>query len=185
MKKRDALVVLLFCVILRGDGCGTEDVLQNPGFDLWCGDALCHWNVVDGEIERVPTWHRSDWGASLVGDRVVLEQAVPLGDEFISCIEITAQTVIERGATLRLELDDDTHIDLPNTDFHDHHQTVDFAPLRTTMFILVKTGEATAIVAQVRAQVPPTCRQAPSPSGSPCWEGQDCLNSVCTDGVCE
>ena len=33
-----------------GDGCGPDPVLRDPGFDLWCGDDLCIWKVVTGEL---------------------------------------------------------------------------------------------------------------------------------------
>ena len=45
-----------------GDGgCGTQ-VIKDPGFDLWCGDSLCTWKLVTGEIRKAPTWHDKDAG---------------------------------------------------------------------------------------------------------------------------
>jgi hypothetical protein len=57
-------------------GCSAN---RDSGFSLWCGGTLCHWQLERGEIERVPTWHRSDYGVAFVGDDVAISQVVPGG----------------------------------------------------------------------------------------------------------
>lgn len=61
-----ALVTLLF------SGC--EEEVEDPSFQAWCGDTLCSWDVEDGRIARVGTWHPSDYGVDLVETPTVLSQ---------------------------------------------------------------------------------------------------------------
>ena len=51
-------------------GCGEPPILDNNGFDLWCGDELCHWSTDKGAVERVPTWHSGDVGGTFSGMRL-------------------------------------------------------------------------------------------------------------------
>ncbi len=31
----------------------TGDVLHDPGFDIWCGDELCSWDIEKGDVRKV------------------------------------------------------------------------------------------------------------------------------------
>ena len=57
-----ALLVLSLGSLGAADSCGT-DILADPSFDLWCetedGErTLCNWELEEGRLEPVPTWHR-------------------------------------------------------------------------------------------------------------------------------
>ena len=72
------LMTLAAYPVFCGWQCGPP-LNEDPGFDLWCIDndgrhVLCAWELDKGEIKRVPTWHRSDYGVELVGDPVILTQ---------------------------------------------------------------------------------------------------------------
>jgi len=63
----------LLLVTLTSMACSNQ-ALNDPNFDLWCGDHLCAWTTEEGKVERVSTWHPKDYGVSLVGAPVKLSQ---------------------------------------------------------------------------------------------------------------
>src|SRR5262245_3009110 len=90
MRKGIALAPLL-CLALSA--CPLND---DPGFDDWCGDHLCHWQVVEGSIQKVPTWHDRDYGVELVGPQVTLTQRPSITSQ--ACLEFKVIADIEPAA---------------------------------------------------------------------------------------
>ena len=89
--------------VFPGWSCGTP-VLQNPSFDLWCGNKLCAWTVDQGQIRRVPTWHPSDFGVELVGDPVVISQSSAVTPDSVYCFHVEFQVDKDPGVKLSLQL---------------------------------------------------------------------------------
>ncbi len=188
-------LALLGITVLSGySSCG-EDILGDPGFDMWCGDQLCSWEVEQGSVERVPTWHEQDDGASLVGERVAISQYAAIDQLDVSCIYFTMLADADPGATMLLELDflDDGQPEyvheIPAEDWENigYHITPPewFWGVR---FRIRKEGEERAVIAQLRAQVESAdaCTAAPlelsdRPSGAECSEHDDCADGVCAE----
>jgi len=100
-RSRWLLLLLLARFAVSGDTCGPP-LNQDPEFDLWCGDSPCAWTVVEGRVERVPTWHRSDFGLSLVGESVTLSQTFEVD---VPCLEVTLMVDRDADVELAVELD--------------------------------------------------------------------------------
>src|SRR5438105_10923360 len=70
---------------LGATDCG-GGITRDPGFDLWCGDALCAWKIERGDIRRAPTWHEADAGVELVMPDTAIEQFTPVNSLDGTCI---------------------------------------------------------------------------------------------------
>lgn len=92
-----------FWLALVGVGECQTDLVDDAGFQLWCGERLCVWDLEQGEIERVGTWHEHDYGVSFVSDDVRLSQRTARGGG--TCITTTAR--IDRSAMVTVEIDVD------------------------------------------------------------------------------
>jgi len=92
------LLVSLTCLSVTG--CPLDD---DPGFDDWCGDRLCHWDLADGDIRKAPTWHDRDHGVELVGPHVTLTQRPDIAS--VACLEFKVIADIDPAAAVYVELD--------------------------------------------------------------------------------
>ncbi|MEM7135668.1 MAG: hypothetical protein AAF500_03765 [Myxococcota bacterium] len=81
------------------------DVLEDPGFQFWCGDSLCEWETLEGEIQRVPTWHEEDAAVALIGSPVTLEQEFATGVRGCVLIELIAD--VDPGVSVTIAIDED------------------------------------------------------------------------------
>jgi hypothetical protein len=95
---RSSLFAIACCLALTA--CPLDD---DPGFDDWCGDRLCHWNLVDGQIAKAPTWHERDYGVELIGPQVTLVQQPNISS--VSCLELKVIADIDPAASVYVELD--------------------------------------------------------------------------------
>lgn len=100
---RVALLVSLLMLLASAASCET-DLIDDPGFQLWCGEELCAWELEEGEIRKVPTWHTHDYGVELVGAPVLLSQGARSS---ASCVRIEVTSKIESGAMVAVEVDED------------------------------------------------------------------------------
>jgi len=99
MMKRPGFVAIA-CLALTGTACPLDD---DPGFDDWCGDQLCHWTLVEGQVAKAPTWHERDYGVELVGASVTLEQHTTI--KSVACLEFKVIADIDPAAAVYVELD--------------------------------------------------------------------------------
>jgi len=88
-----------------GGGCGGTQVTADPGFDLWCGESLCAWKVVRGEVERAPTWHEKDSGVAFLGVDTAIEQLTFVSNDDGTCIQFSLLADIGDRAEVVLDLD--------------------------------------------------------------------------------
>ncbi len=100
---RATLLLLLMVGLVSAATCET-DLIDDPGFQLWCGEQLCAWDLEEGEIRKVPTWHDHDYGVELVGSPVLLSQPSRGG---ASCLRVEVTSKIESGAMVTVEVDAD------------------------------------------------------------------------------
>ncbi len=82
-----------------------EPLVTDSGFDLWCGEALCAWQIDAGTVTKVPTWHARDYGADLVAPGTTISQLLPYGSGDVTCIHFELLADIESSANVVLELD--------------------------------------------------------------------------------
>src|SRR5262245_21518783 len=73
--------------------CGT--VIDDSGFELWCDDHLCEWQLEKGDIARAPTWIDQDSGVEMVGDDVAIAQLTPVEFSDGHCIQFTLVADVE------------------------------------------------------------------------------------------
>lgn len=185
---------LVALVLLRGEGSGGcgEPIFDNPGFDLWCGNELCAWTVDKGKIRRVPTWHRSDYGAELLGDPVVISQLSPITSADTNCLDFRLQADLDQGVSLVLEMDflDDGSVEYSHPLASDDWIPASYKITPPSWFdkvrcIVRKRGSGRAVLTQIKVTKGGDCKEGPldlkgRPEGAPC-EGAD----QCKSGRCE
>ena len=176
------------CSFLLLVSCLDKDLSQGGPdlFDLWCGDVMCNWEVVEGEIERVPTWHERDLGVELVDFPVEIEQINPAADYHCILFELVADVQASSRVSLGLDFWDDGVVEyresVPESNWRPLALLV---PAPTSYqgfrFFLRKEGEGRAVLAQFRATESQECRPVdyPAPDGWRCAEDADCLSGTC------
>jgi hypothetical protein len=150
---RAALLVSLMICVLGATTCET-DLIDDPGFQLWCGEELCAWGLEEGEIRKVPTWHTHDYGVELVGAPVLLSQGARSS---ASCVRIEVTSQIESGAMVTVEVDADGDGDVDLTvpvesseGFVSRVHDVELDVSIDGVFYLRKAAQGEALVARLR-----------------------------------
>lgn len=177
-----------------GDGCGPDPVIRDPGFDLWCGDVLCAWKVVTGEIQKAPTWHAKDAGVEFLGSDSSIEQIAPVDNGDASCIKFDLVANVDDKSEMKLEIDVQAD---GSVDMEERIPTSSWKPLtyniridgayRGVRFVLSKRGNGKATLAQIAAHttLAADCEGfepvavAPAPNGAWCTNDGDCLSNLC------
>lgn len=167
MTTRSTILIAAALQIGADDGgCGGGPILRDPGFDLWCGDRLCAWDVVRGDVRRVGTWHEADAGVEFVGDDAAIEQ-VSSGYAG-SCIKFSL--IANVSSTADVFLDVDVAAD-GTVDHHERIPTSSWKPIEFHLFIeqpvyqgirfeLTKQGPGEAVLAQIGAEPSTDCQAA-------------------------
>ncbi|MGB5810359.1 MAG: hypothetical protein WBG86_07515 [Polyangiales bacterium] len=89
-----------------GVTCET-DLLEDPGFQFWCGERLCEWSTIKGDIAKVSTWHDHDYGVELVGAPVELRQPFARGTDGCALVEVVADAEPAADVTIAIDQDGD------------------------------------------------------------------------------
>ena len=152
MNRATLLVSLMMCLASVA-ACET-DLVDDPGFQLWCGEELCAWDLEEGEIRKVPTWHTHDYGVDLVGAPVLLSQGARSS---ASCVRIEVTSKVEAGAMVTVEVDADGDGDVDLTvpvgsseRFVSRVHDVELDVSIEGVFYLRKSGQGEAVVARLR-----------------------------------
>jgi hypothetical protein len=178
---------------LGASDCGGGPIITDPGFDLWCGDSLCAWQVERGSIANVPTWHAGDDGVALIGDDVAISQTSSISSDQGTCVEfdLIANIGPEVDAVLNVDVFDDGVIDLV-----EHLPVGTWQPVTFQMrmpdtfsgirFEVAKTGAGSAEVANIGASiVDGGCAGQPAmvvnnrPLGAACDSTAECGSASC------
>ena len=174
---------------LPGSYCG--EVLDDPSFEMWCEDQLCSWQVEEGAVEKVPTWHRRDFGVALVGEAVAISQLSTRTSADLDCLHLHLLANVAEDAAVTLELDfyDDGEVDysqvIPTSDWAllSYFITLpsDYQGIR---FRIRKQGGGEAVLAEISAADSDDCSGAPMvigarPDGATCSSAEQCLNASC------
>lgn len=189
---KTTLLAALACLVLGGaDTCGPPPLTQDPGFDFWCGNRLCAWNLEYGAVQRVPTWHRSDFGASLVGPKVSLWQDIDTSASYVECFKITLQADTDEGVDLALSFDfyKDGSVEYSHPLVSDDFRTVVYELKAPSYFDqlrlrIVKTGQGRAVLTRVRIDSSTGCTGDPidtgaRPIGIVCEKDAQCDSQRC------
>ena len=190
MKTQLSILTIATLSQLGATDCGT--VLRDPGFDLWCGDALCTWKVVRGDVAQVPTWHEKDRGVELLGDDAAIAQLTPVNSGDGTCIRFDLVANIDEGAEARLGIDvfGDGTVELSERMPTARWQPLSYkisiaAPYSGVRFELSKRGSGRAVFAQIAATIDTGCEGlpvlsgGPAPLGAPCEDGTTCESGLC------
>lgn len=189
------IVGLMALTFLRAEGGGCDStIVGDPTMDMWCGKTLCAWTLEKGQIQRVATWHRSDYGVGLVGDEVVLSQLSSQSLHDTDCLEFRLQADHDDGVNLFIE------IDFMADGTVDYSQPLDSDKFRPSIFYLKppmtladvrflvrKAGSGAATLAEVKikkvgndhcAGVQPISLSDLA-DGSSCTRAGQCLGGQC------
>lgn len=98
MKRRSFVAALCIAGLVS---CG-RSLIEDPSFDLWCGDVLCQPWESTGSIRRVKTWHVRDFGVSLADDSSLTQLSTQAR---VSCVHFEVIADVTASANVRLELD--------------------------------------------------------------------------------
>jgi hypothetical protein len=151
---------ILLGVVLACGGFGTCSGTLNDdhGFNLWCGEELCAWELEAGAIERIATWHERDSAAELVGPFVVLSQRFDLAGETCIGLEILADVDAGVAVGFEADFDDDGSIDWADTmpatgdDWFGLQKTIPVPyPSSSVRLRVTKTNDGHAAIAQLIA----------------------------------
>ncbi len=191
---RGIIGTVTLLLITGAEFCGPSDLLENASFDLWCGDELCSWELEQGSVEKVATWHASDAGASLVGNPVVMSQHAEADEEEVDCIEFSLMAQSDPGTTVQLELD---FYDDGITDYEHPIPVLDWETVSYWIrppqhfdgirFRIRKSGDGAAVLSQIRAQSvsEELCEGMDKllledlADGTRCSENAECLHGRC------
>jgi len=152
------IVGLMALTLLRAEGGGCDStIVGDPTMDMWCGKTLCAWDVDEGTIQRVTTWHRSDYGVGLVGSKVVLSQLSSQSLHSTNCLEFRLQADHDDGVNLFMEMDffDDKVVDHSQPFGSDKFRPAIFylrppMTLERVRFIVRKACQGAATLAEVK-----------------------------------
>ena len=170
--------------------CG--QVLRDPGFDLWCGDQLCTWKIVRGDVRRVATWHDGDSGVELLGADAAIAQLAPVNDSDGTCIQfdLVADVSVDAEARLGIDVYGDGSIErselIPAARWKPLSYKIRLAaPFTGIRFELSKQGSGSAKFANIGAEIVRDCEGLPEIDGGPAPLGARCLdNASCESGLC-
>jgi hypothetical protein len=183
------LLCLAAAPMLMGSEC-EQPLVKDSGFDIWCGDALCDWQVEAGNVAKVPTWHERDYGVSLVSDPTAISQALPFTSDDLSCIHFDLLANVDDAATVQLDMQFDgaiVHMEtIPSgawTPLSYHQVTPSY--FRSLRILIGKTGTGKAELAQIQASKASDCSGSPPlgdlarPAGATCELPIQCAGATC------
>ena len=188
-----SLSVWVLCIL----SCSRSDLIRNPNVERWCGEKPCDWQV-EGEVQRVGTWHPNDYAVSLVSDDAALVQENSTVDyRDTDCFDFAMVAKIDRGVDVYLELDflSDGTVEfsqrLPISKWERRTFRVT-APewYSKVRFIIRKRGPGLAILAEISAKTADGQCSAPPvellerPEGAVCTSDDQCADRACGSGRC-
>jgi hypothetical protein len=193
-KHATSFLLLAAAAFSQGGATDCGQIIEDPGFDLWCGAELCSWKLDRGDIRPAPTWHAADDGVDFLGDDTAISQLTEVTSSDGTCIRFEMVADVEETAEVTLEMDvfDDGVLDfsqqIPTSDW-------EVVSLRIRMpdsyqgvrFRLTKRGGGRAVLAQIEAAIADDCAGEPividgRPEGAWCATDRDCLSGYCLPG---
>lgn len=181
---------LLAASQLGATDCGT--VIRDPGFDIWCGESLCSWKLLRGDIEQVGTWTEGDSGVAFLGDDSAIQQVAPVNSTDGGCIRFSMIADVEENAEVFLDIDieADGSVERSERVGTTSWEKVTFlihlaAPYDGIRFELAKHGPGRAVLANIGAEIATECTGLPQlvpaarPVGASCTDFVACDSEIC------
>ena len=186
--------VMFFVPIALAAGGATDcgQIVDDRGFDLWCGDTLCTWVLEKGDIAPAPTWHPDDRGVDMLGDDTAISQMTPVEASDGTCVRFTLVADVAEDAEVRLQMDVfgdgsiETDERIPTSDWRKLTYLVrmpaDYSGVR---FRLTKAGTGRAVLANIGAEIAgdeectTPALAASRPDGAFCTADADCASGQC------
>ncbi len=178
---------------LSAEECGETHYINDSGFDLWCGDTLCDWQVLSGDVSRAASWHRSDYAVELLGQDVVITQLSTRASTDCLRFEVLADIDEDARVTLSIDYYDDGIVDYEQELGHVRWQSLVHlvatpATWQGVRFTLHKEGPGRARLAQIEATSDDACIDKPielpnKPLGAYCLNGAECDSGICANSA--
>ena len=163
-------------LVLGVSGCDNDNVapvsdVVNSSFNVWCGDNPCAWTVEEGDVEPVPTWHRSATGIRFASDPTRISQVIRT--QYLSCVLLALQGDISGDAVLHFQVDTcndglddgDVDLELPDGNWKTVYREARLVPrCEEARIILEKTGAGDAMLASAKLTQDSFCAENPPPS---------------------
>lgn len=138
--------------------CG--QIIDDAGFDLWCGDHLCQWQLEAGAIRKVATWHEGDAGVELLGSEAKISQLTDVNSFDGTCVRFEMVADLDDSVDVRLQMDvwgDGTYEydeRIPASDWRALSYLVRLpASYDGVRFRLYKRGAGRAVLANIGAEI--------------------------------
>jgi hypothetical protein len=186
------LLALLALLTLTIAGCPLD---EDPSFDDWCGAELCHWQTVQGNIQKVPTWNDHDYGVSLLGPQVTLTQKTDISS--VACLEFKVIANLDPAASVYLEMS------FTGDGTNQYRQRIPSAAWQPLTFLVAaptwydslavtisKESDGLAVLARLEVSSGEGCTGVPialdnRPAGAWCEAGAECTSGACApSSVC-
>lgn len=184
--------ILLALLTLTIAACPLD---EDPSFDDWCGAELCHWQLAQGTIQKVPTWNDHDYGVSLLGPQVTLTQKTDISS--VPCLEFKVIADLDPAASVYLEMS------FTGDGTNQYRQRIPSAAWQPLTFLVAaptwyhslavtisKESDGLAVLARLEVNSGDGCTGAPialdnRPSGAWCEAGAECTSGACApSNVC-
>jgi hypothetical protein len=188
------LLLVLGLPLLMAGEC-EPPLVTDSGFDLWCGAALCAWQIDDGAIGKVPTWHARDYGVDLLSPSTTISQLLPYGSADVACIHFKLLADIDPSVNVLLDLafndgsSQSSHV--LQTLSTGAWTPIDYHLVTPTYFQSVrvsirKSGAGRAVLAQIQAaKSASACAGTPPVGAINRPDGATCEGAVqCAGGQC-
>jgi hypothetical protein len=188
----------LHCAALAfGVACGDdtdEPVDPNPSFDQWCDRAPCGWQVDQGSVQRVSTWHERDYAVELAAPgSVQISQLRRATAAQCLTFDMIARVDADAHLTLRIDFNDDGQTELSQSLANLDWKSVPFTIATPTFyddvrFTLLKEGKGKAVVAQIVVIGEDECPIFPLRlgAGSRCEDDSVCKADLrCLEATCQ
>lgn len=192
MRARIFTGLVMALALSQGGATDCGQIIDNRGFDLWCGDRLCAWELEKGAVERAPTWNEADSGVAMIGDDVAISQLTPVEDADGHCVRVTMVADLDEAAEVRLQVDvyGDGVVEsderIPTSDWRKLTYLLRMPDgYSGVRFRLTKRGSGHAVLANIGAEIviDEACTNpaiaAERPDGSVCAADADCASGQC------
>lgn len=190
------LLMLAAMPLFIGAEC-EQPLVMDSGFDVWCGETLCDWQLDEGTIAKVATWHGDDFGVAMIADSTRISQKLPISNDDVSCLHFDLLADIAEPVNVQLDLDfdDDGHVEHTETlpsgtwiplSYHINAPTY----YRGVRIVLRKSGAGHAALARIQASksssddcAGPPLPTSNRPAGAACEHAGDCAGGDCAGGT--
>jgi hypothetical protein len=178
-----------------GMGCDERiapgDIIPTEALELWCGSALCDWNVVRGTVVPTATWDDIDTGVALDVDTAIEQNARRSSESRCWAFDLLAKVEVAGDVQFKVDVFGDGVIehtfDVPAGTWTP--ATFAFAVdagYRAMRFEIATSGRGPGIIARMRARpMYEHCEDAvvldggPAPLGALCRSDAECATSHC------